>query len=268
MTPKMRRVSEKTREVLGEAPPASVQRIMAPGVIQIPGDLSIREAALIMQEEKTSCLLVKGSETKYGFLTQAEIVQQVVARGLDPEQVEAQTVMTRPVHSIEYDQPAEAVTALMAAKRISQVLVTKGKQPIGLVSVQDIVFGPFRRPIRLPVSVTVQGGNAHGTTLDGLLLHLTHVGGVVELPAVLPAGASLSLQFTLPGSHRPILAHATVLRTAAGTATSTTDKETARTSEKTSPTNVEIRFSRLSPSDKSQIAAWAMRPRVRRETEV
>src|SRR5574337_661804 len=50
-------------------PTILVAHMMTPGVVQIPGDVSVTEAASLMERERMSCLLVKDSESRFGLMT-------------------------------------------------------------------------------------------------------------------------------------------------------------------------------------------------------
>jgi CBS domain-containing protein len=58
-----------------------VAHMMTPGVVQVPGDVSVSEAALLLDRERIPCLLVKDSETTFGIMTSADIVKKVVRPG-------------------------------------------------------------------------------------------------------------------------------------------------------------------------------------------
>ena len=42
-----------------------VAHMMTPGVVQIPGDVSVTEAASLLERERMPCLLVKDSESRF-----------------------------------------------------------------------------------------------------------------------------------------------------------------------------------------------------------
>ena len=63
-----------------------VAHMMTPGVVQVPGDISVSEAALLLEREHAPCLLVKETETVFGLMTPGDIVKKVVARGLEPHE--------------------------------------------------------------------------------------------------------------------------------------------------------------------------------------
>ena len=61
--------------------PTMVAHMMTPGVVQIPGDVSVSEAAMLLEREQAPCLLVKDTDTQFGIMTPTDIVKKVVARG-------------------------------------------------------------------------------------------------------------------------------------------------------------------------------------------
>lgn len=252
----MIRAADKPQDPAGDRSSPSVQRIMTPGVIQIPGDVSVQEAAVIMHKEHASCLLVKDSDTKLGILTYTDIVQKVVAQGYDPAAIEVHSIMSRPIYTIEFDQPIEAAISLMTAKGVPLLIVTKQKKPLGIVSAREVALSSSLPDCLIPTRVTVQGGNSHGSKHDATITHLTHLGAVLELSLFLAPGTSLSMEFSLPGVGRPILAHAAVVRL-----------PFPKGQTGTPPFRPEIQFSRLSPADQAHIASWAIRNRSKRVPE-
>ena len=54
----------------------------------MPGDVSVSEAALMLEREQAPCLLVKDTETLFGVMTPTDIVKKVVAQGLEPHETE------------------------------------------------------------------------------------------------------------------------------------------------------------------------------------
>ena len=71
-----------------------------------------------------------------------DIVKKVVARGLEPHDIEVRSIMTRPVQFIEYDQALEEASTMMVATGASLLIVTKHNQPVGVLSAQDLMLTP------------------------------------------------------------------------------------------------------------------------------
>src|SRR4249920_406490 len=134
-----------------------IAHMMTPGVVQIPGDVSVSEAALLLEREQAPCLLVKDTDAQFGLMTPTDIVKKVVAQGLEPHDIEVRTIMTRPVQFIEYDEALTEALMLMMTTGASLLIVTKQNQPVGVLSAQDLMLGPPRRHARIPVVVSVSG---------------------------------------------------------------------------------------------------------------
>src|SRR5690242_15002289 len=132
-----------------------VAHMMTPGVVQVPGDVSVSEAALLLEREHAPCLLVKDTETIFGLMTPGDIVKKVVARGLEPHDIEVRSIMTRPVQFIEYDEALEEASTMMVVTGASLLIVTKENQPVGVLSAQDLMLTPPRRAANIPAVVTV-----------------------------------------------------------------------------------------------------------------
>ena len=58
-----------------------VAHMMTPGVVQVPGDVSVSEAALLLAREQAPCLLVKDTDMQFGLMTATDIMKKVVAQG-------------------------------------------------------------------------------------------------------------------------------------------------------------------------------------------
>jgi len=249
----MTRAGDTLRHSAGDHPSPLVVHSMSPGIVQIPGDVSVREAARIMRREHAPCLLVKDVHASLGIITHSDIVYKVAAPGLNPSEVDARAIMTRPVETIEYDKPGDDAVTLMASKGIPLLVVTKLKQPIGVLTVRDLAFSP-RRPLpRIAVTMSILGGKSRSPKQAATLTQLSQHGGVVETASPAPTGTRLSLSFYLPRSSRPIKARAVVVR-------SWDDAQAPpAASEPPIHTGMEVQFSRLSASDQSHIVTWVLR---------
>ncbi len=61
-----------------------VAHMMTPGVVQIPGDISVTEAASLLEREQMPCLLVKDTESYFGLMTPADIEARTNMSGKSP----------------------------------------------------------------------------------------------------------------------------------------------------------------------------------------
>ena len=226
-----------------------VAHMMTPGVVQVPGDVSVSEAALLLEREHAPCLLVKDTDTAFGLMTPGDIVKKVVARGLEPHDIEVRSIMTRPVQFIDYDEALEEASTMMVATGASLLIVTKENQPVGVLSAQDLMLTPPRRATSIPAVVTVlDEGSALQQASNANIVELSHVGARVESASVLKTRTRVVLAFSLPGQNTPLTIHGKVLSLSPATTGSSGERVVG----------VEIQFADLSPTDLARLKAWTL----------
>lgn len=233
--------------------PTMVAHMMTPGVVQVPGDVSVSEAAMLLEREQAPCLLVKDTDTQFGIMTPDDIVKKVVAQGLEPHDIEVRTIMTRPVQFIEYDQAMTEASILMMATGASLLIVTKQHQPVGVLRAQDLMLNPPRRSARIPVVVSVVGhASATGLNYNAIITQLSLAGGLIESTTQLTPKANVVLAFSISGQNTPLTIRGRVMACEiSGTAPN-------KTSGGTHTWHIDIQFTDLSSPDLGRIRAWAL----------
>lgn len=234
--------------------PTMVAHMMTPGVVQVPGDVSVSEAAMLLNREQAPCLLIKDTDTQFGLMTPTDIVKKVVAQGLEPHDIEVRTIMTRPVQFIEYDEALAEASSLMMATGASLLIVTKQNQPVGVLSAEDLMLSPPRRSARIPVVVSVvgQASTQQGLNYNAMITQLSHVGALVESTTKILTGTHVVLAFSIPGQNTPLTLRGTVL-TGGASGTEPNELSSGR------PVwHVDIQFTDLSSTDLARIRAWAL----------
>ncbi|MCS6896543.1 MAG: CBS domain-containing protein [Nitrospira sp.] len=229
-----------------------VAHMMTPGVVQIPGDVSVAEAASLMEREHMPCLLVKDTESSYGLMTPTDIVKKVVAQGLEPDDIEVRTIMTQPVQFIEYDRLIDEASTLMMTSGSPILIVTKEALPVGVLTVRDLIRSPQRRSAQIPATIRVQEGSDPEREYPVTILELSHVGALLESDLSLLADTPVSVSFSLPGLARVFTVRGTV-RTQAIETGGVGDALRAPRS------TIEIQFSELSQAEQSDIKSWTLR---------
>jgi CBS domain-containing protein len=233
--------------------PTMVAHMMTPGVVQVPGDVSVSEAALLLEREQAPCLLVKDADTQFGLMTPNDIVKKVVAQGLEPHDIEVRTIMTRPVQFIEYDEVLAEASTLMVATGASLLIVTKQNQPVGVLSAQDLMLSPPRSDTRFPVVVSVVGrASGQDLNFNAMIIQLSHVGTLVESSAKILTGTNVVLAFSIPGQNSPLTIPGTVLNSLVAGEKSGEPSSRGRT------WHADIQFTGLSSPDLARIRAWAL----------
>jgi hypothetical protein len=224
--------------------------MMTPGVVQVPGDVSVSEAALLLEREHAPCLLVKDTETVYGLMTAGDIVKKVVARGLEPHDIEVRSIMTRPVQFIEYDEALEEASTMMVATGASLLIVTKQNEPVGVLSAQDLMLTPPRRQTNIGAVLTVLDGGAAQQAYNATIVQLSHVGARLESASSPRSRTRVMLAFSLPGHNTPLTIHGKVLSSDSMSTVAAGSSERAFA--------IEVQFADLSHIDLARLKAWTL----------
>lgn len=114
--------------------------VMTRHVVDISPDATVAEAIATMRQSSVSSLLVqRGSQGEtWGFLTQTDVVEKVVAEGKDPAEIRIRDIMTKRVITVSPNCSLMDCAALMARADIRRVLVFDGRDIVGIVSGSDI----------------------------------------------------------------------------------------------------------------------------------
>ena len=103
-------------------------------------DTTVAEAVATMGRHNIGSILVLSSRRDLvGIFTERDLLQRVVASGLDPKTTLLGDVMTRDVIVVSADAPREDVQHLMDSKHIRHVPVSDGNQLLGVISLRDVL---------------------------------------------------------------------------------------------------------------------------------
>jgi CBS domain-containing protein len=243
--------NDETRSTAANHPNPVVAQMMTPGVVQIPGDVSVTEAASLLEREQMPCLLIKDTESCFGLMTPTDIVKKVVAQGLEPDDIEVRTIMTRPVQFIEYDRAADDASTMMMASGTPILIVTKQDQPVGVLTARDLILAPRRCLANIPTTIRATDGSRSGPEYHATIVELSHVGALVEASTSLLPDTSVILSFSLPSLASPLTVRGRIV----------SDYGRGRGAPKpsrTSAATIDIQFVDLSPTDQSTVKAWVL----------
>jgi CBS domain-containing protein len=114
--------------------------VMTKHVVDIEADATVAQAVEKMKQLNVSSLLVGRHQAgdMWGFMSQTDVVEKVVAHGLDPETVYVHEIMHKPVITVPPNASLQDCAALMARADIRRVLVYDGQDIVGIVSSTDI----------------------------------------------------------------------------------------------------------------------------------
>jgi isocitrate dehydrogenase len=118
----------------------TASEVMTKHVVDIEPDVTVAEAIDKMKQWNVSSLLVKRESDidTWGFMTETDVIEKVVANGLDRTQVLVSEIMSKPVITVSPKFSLEECASLLARADIRRVLVYDGQSIVGIVSSSDI----------------------------------------------------------------------------------------------------------------------------------
>ena len=114
--------------------------VMTRHVVDIEPGVTVAEAIDRMKQWNVSSLLVKresGMDT-WGFMTETDVIEKVVARDLVPAEIHVHEIMSKPVITVSPKSSLQECAALLSRADIRRVLVYDGQNIVGIVSSSDI----------------------------------------------------------------------------------------------------------------------------------
>jgi signal-transduction protein with cAMP-binding, CBS, and nucleotidyltransferase domain len=115
-----------------------VGEYMSSPVLRIDSVASVQEAAILMEKSHVGSLIVEKHGDDVGILTEKELTQKVLAKGVDPEKLKVSEVMS-PVQSMDRYMPIEEANQYMHKNRIRHLAITDDDKIVGMLSVKDLV---------------------------------------------------------------------------------------------------------------------------------
>ena len=114
--------------------------------ITVETGASVPDVILCMQEgdpnheRGTGCILVVKEKQLVGIVTERDLMQKVIGKNLDANDVIVNTIMTESPDSLMIDDPIAFALNIMHFDRCRHVpLVDENQVPVGIVSSRDIV---------------------------------------------------------------------------------------------------------------------------------
>ena len=127
-----------SEERIGESATLRVEDVMVKDVIKINEDVTIKEAAGLMNKYEIGCLIAVKKGKVSGILTERDLLKRVVAESKDASKLRVRDVMTSPLIVAEAKMDLGEAVKLMFHRKIKKLPVVEDKRLIGLVSLTDI----------------------------------------------------------------------------------------------------------------------------------
>jgi CBS domain-containing protein len=130
-------------------------------VTTIAGKTTVREAARTMADHHIGAILVAENSRLVGIFSERDILNRVVAKDLDPDKTQVETVMTRNPDCLPPTASLRDAMRLMVEHDYRHVPVVEGQRILGIISARDI-YNSSVKSIQSGVSNLAREMMSHG----------------------------------------------------------------------------------------------------------
>ncbi|MGA7922579.1 MAG: CBS domain-containing protein [Thermoplasmata archaeon] len=113
--------------------------IMHTDLLVMPMSSSVSEGARQMAASRKGYVLVSEKGPPIAIVTEWDLIAKVLAIGRDPAQTTLGEIATSPLVTAGAETATEEIVALMDAKRIRRMLLTRNGVVIGMVTSNDVL---------------------------------------------------------------------------------------------------------------------------------
>ncbi|RLI84545.1 MAG: histidine kinase [Archaeoglobales archaeon] len=118
-----------------------VEDVMTKDLVFIDPDASVKDAIDMMLKERIRSLLIKPRNEKdtHGVITVRDIVFEVIANEINPEEVRVYDIASKPVVTVRRGTDLKTVIRFMKRFNIARVFVIENGEIVGIVTLMDIM---------------------------------------------------------------------------------------------------------------------------------
>ena len=108
-------------------------------VYHLRGELTVREAARQMRDQRVGAICVLEGDRLAGVLSERDIMARAVAQGLDPDRALVRDVMTRELVVASESDSSETGVRKMKQAGCRHLPIVRGDRLVGMVSLRDLL---------------------------------------------------------------------------------------------------------------------------------
>uniref|UniRef100_A0A7C3F5B0 CBS domain-containing protein n=1 Tax=Candidatus Methanomethylicus mesodigestus TaxID=1867258 RepID=A0A7C3F5B0_9CREN len=116
-----------------------VADLMTKKLITLPEDATAREVAKAMSGHLIGSVIITRENHPVGIITEMDLVERVIARGLNPEKVLAREIMSSPVSVTDPQTEVMEAARKMAKLRVRRLVVVSKGEMVGIITSRDIL---------------------------------------------------------------------------------------------------------------------------------
>jgi CBS domain-containing protein len=119
---------------------ATAKDVMSKPVISIRENDNAMNAAKLMEKHKIGGIVIVNKSGKpLGIVTERDLATRVVAKGLQPKDVNVSSIMSRPIVTIDGETSIREVAKKMSRLEIRRLAVTSKEDLQGIITSKDIL---------------------------------------------------------------------------------------------------------------------------------
>jgi CBS domain-containing protein len=109
-------------------------------VFTVQRSQTVIEAVQFMVEKGVGAVAVLNDDRLVGIFSERDLMKRVVAKGLDPQQVKIEQVMTSNLVTAHPSESYEACLAKMQSHSIRHLVIASGERLVGVISLRDLMM--------------------------------------------------------------------------------------------------------------------------------
>lgn len=108
-------------------------------IISLPPTATVAEAAVRMAENHIGSIVVMTGGSLAGIFSERDLLNRVVAKGLDPKATPLSQVMSQKVRTVDVNQSVETCFQKMEETKCRRMVIMNGDKLIGMVTMRNIL---------------------------------------------------------------------------------------------------------------------------------
>ena len=112
---------------------------MSTPVLSVDSEATVQETVHYMHANNIASVLINQLGEYVGLVTERDLAQKILGKGLDPETTGITSIMTSPILSMDRYLPIEEANQFMHKNKIRHLAVTEEDKIVGMLSIKDLV---------------------------------------------------------------------------------------------------------------------------------
>ena len=126
-----------------ESEEATVKEIMRQA-IEVKEGTTVSEAVKLMVENKIGAIIVKKHEDvllgySVGIVTEQDLLQKVLGKGVDPKKVSVEQIMTTPLITVNINTTLDDAIDIMVKKDVRRLPIEEKGKVVGMITDRDVI---------------------------------------------------------------------------------------------------------------------------------